>query len=184
MRTFNLLPRDQRGDLGRAPIDGGQQHAAGERQSGEQKQRRRKHRQRQPRHQPGAQELGDHHDAAGQRQAEKEQRQQAEEGHRLVVAEEGEDGEQDAVAVPVGVQLAGVLARSRAVAYRHLGHREALHHGLQRQLGLDLEPLRSEEHTSELQSRQYLVCRLLLEKKKKISLLSFYLKKKKQNSQN
>src|SRR3712207_9300389 len=28
--------------------------------------------------------------------------------------------------------------------------------------------LRSEEHTSELQSRQYLVCRLLLEKKKKI----------------
>src|SRR3712207_7430394 len=30
-------------------------------------------------------------------------------------------------------------------------------------------PLRSEEHTSELQSRQYLVCRLLLEKKKKRS---------------
>src|SRR3712207_8348570 len=28
---------------------------------------------------------------------------------------------------------------------------------------------RSEEHTSELQSRQYLVCRLLLEKKKKTS---------------
>src|SRR3712207_7612909 len=28
-----------------------------------------------------------------------------------------------------------------------------------------LPPLRSEEHTSELQSRQYLVCRLLLEKK-------------------
>src|SRR3712207_7831736 len=28
------------------------------------------------------------------------------------------------------------------------------------------EPMRSEEHTSELQSRQYLVCRLLLEKKK------------------
>src|SRR3712207_7668428 len=31
-----------------------------------------------------------------------------------------------------------------------------------------LELQRSEEHTSELQSRQYLVCRLLLEKKKKI----------------
>src|SRR3712207_7076710 len=30
----------------------------------------------------------------------------------------------------------------------------------------DLRELRSEEHTSELQSRQYLVCRLLLEKKK------------------
>src|SRR3712207_6775661 len=31
-----------------------------------------------------------------------------------------------------------------------------------------LDVFRSEEHTSELQSRQYLVCRLLLEKKKKI----------------
>src|SRR3712207_7351897 len=35
-------------------------------------------------------------------------------------------------------------------------HRAADHRG----------PTRSEEHTSELQSRQYLVCRLLLEKKK------------------
>src|SRR3712207_7002624 len=32
---------------------------------------------------------------------------------------------------------------------------------------LVVEVDRSEEHTSELQSRQYLVCRLLLEKKKK-----------------
>src|SRR5258707_3308976 len=32
--------------------------------------------------------------------------------------------------------------------------------------GLTLPQYRSEEHTSELQSRQYLVCRLLLEKKK------------------
>src|SRR3712207_7507779 len=31
---------------------------------------------------------------------------------------------------------------------------------------LSSSPSRSEEHTSELQSRQYLVCRLLLEKKK------------------
>src|SRR3712207_9589704 len=31
------------------------------------------------------------------------------------------------------------------------------------------EHARSEEHTSELQSRQYLVCRLLLEKKKNIA---------------
>src|SRR3712207_7848341 len=30
---------------------------------------------------------------------------------------------------------------------------------------------RSEEHTSELQSRQYLVCRLLLEKKKKRAMI-------------
>src|SRR3712207_8798673 len=29
---------------------------------------------------------------------------------------------------------------------------------------------RSEEHTSELQSRQYLVCRLLLEKKKQLTI--------------
>src|SRR5438105_6960073 len=34
-------------------------------------------------------------------------------------------------------------------------------------LGVDLQWLRSEEHTSELQSRVDLVCRLLLEKKKK-----------------
>src|SRR3712207_8995293 len=33
-----------------------------------------------------------------------------------------------------------------------------------------LIPCRSEEHTSELQSRQYLVCRLLLEKKKTYNL--------------
>src|SRR3712207_8168868 len=33
--------------------------------------------------------------------------------------------------------------------------------------------LRSEEHTSELQSRQYLVCRLLLEKKKYIPSFHF-----------
>src|SRR3712207_8092543 len=33
--------------------------------------------------------------------------------------------------------------------------------------GLRMLTSRSEEHTSELQSRQYLVCRLLLEKKKK-----------------
>src|SRR3712207_7282336 len=40
--------------------------------------------------------------------------------------------------------------------------------------GLDdarINSLRSEEHTSELQSRQYLVCRLLLEKKKTITQL-------------
>src|SRR3712207_6873843 len=35
-----------------------------------------------------------------------------------------------------------------------------------REAGLSSDA-RSEEHTSELQSRQYLVCRLLLEKKKK-----------------
>src|SRR3712207_8235866 len=40
------------------------------------------------------------------------------------------------------------------------------------------DDVRSEEHTSELQSRQYLVCRLLLEKKNKhydVSLASNYI---------
>src|SRR3712207_7556379 len=51
---------------------------------------------------------------------------------------------------PRGVGLAGAAgARRRA------------------QAGERLAGARSEEHTSELQSRQYLVCRLLLEKKKK-----------------
>src|SRR5690625_5523474 len=38
-------------------------------------------------------------------------------------------------------------------------------YNLNKSLGLDID--RSEEHTSELQSRGHLVCRLLLEKKKK-----------------
>src|SRR5947209_19539339 len=39
--------------------------------------------------------------------------------------------------------------------------------GTTRRRELPRQLRRSEEHTSELQSRQYLVCRLLLEKKKK-----------------
>src|SRR3712207_6967094 len=58
-----------------------------------------------------------------------------------------------------------------------------LHATILHLLGIDHERLtyrfnardRSEEHTSELQSRQYLVCRLLLEKKnKKITLAVTY----------
>src|SRR3712207_7209029 len=50
--------------------------------------------------------------------------------------------------------------RSLAISQRLLGTEEIIliHH-----------TDRSEEHTSELQSRQYLVCRLLLEKKQKTS---------------
>src|SRR3712207_9250138 len=48
-----------------------------------------------------------------------------------------------------------------AAAARHRHHRRPAA-GAEAQAG----PSRSEEHTSELQSRQYLVCRLLLEKKK------------------
>src|SRR5947209_13836988 len=55
--------------------------------------------------------------------------------------------------------------------FRSAGRAAAL--GLPARAGLlpdDKRAARSEEHTSELQSRQYLVCRLLLEKKKKNSL--------------
>src|SRR5215813_14394375 len=53
--------------------------------------------------------------------------------------------------------------------------------GLPRPAGVAtrLLPLRSEEHTSELQSRPHLVCRLLLEKKKKNNSTLLSLKKKK-----
>src|SRR3712207_7986203 len=46
----------------------------------------------------------------------------------------------------------------------------SLSHSGQSTAGSSEIRLRSEEHTSELQSRQYLVCRLLLEKKKNYSL--------------
>src|SRR5476651_422646 len=42
-----------------------------------------------------------------------------------------------------------------------------LHRILENRIKPQPKACRSEEHTSELQSRQYLVCRLLLEKKKK-----------------
>src|SRR3712207_7005409 len=78
--------------------------------------------------------------------------------------------------VPVAGQgaqeLLGHLHRGRveavadAAALARLGdHQAGL--GQQGQMLGDRLPGRSEEHTSELQSRQYLVCRLLLEKKKK-----------------
>src|SRR3712207_8991678 len=63
---------------------------------------------------------------------------------------------------------------------RLLGHRGHPGPGDRRRRGLPRplhdhqlrpeQPDRSEEHTSELQSRQYLVCRLLLEKKKKYTI--------------
>src|SRR5438445_13563637 len=60
---------------------------------------------------------------------------------------------------------------SLRIENRHCLERSAMRNGLR--LGRYLLALsscleRSEEHTSELQSRQYLVCRLLLEKKKKL----------------
>src|SRR5438445_6892643 len=52
----------------------------------------------------------------------------------------------------------GIMAKALDAPYEAGGRGQRLGH----------DP-RSEEHTSELQSRQYLVCRLLLEKKKKIA---------------
>src|SRR3712207_9222038 len=76
----------------------------------------------------------------------------------------------DALPIYVDDRLAGrvrplqaVLRRGRVVAQQPLGEDLA---PLDREGQADGDPLRSEEHTSELQSRQYLVCRLLLEKKK------------------
>src|SRR3712207_7812876 len=62
---------------------------------------------------------------------------------------------------PVPGDLAGGVPPVRDVPERGLGGRQV--RDREQRLGLDE---RSEEHTSELQSRQYLVCRLLLEKKK------------------
>src|SRR5215218_11287876 len=45
------------------------------------------------------------------------------------------------------------------------------------------QPVRSEEHTSELQSHSDIVCRLLLEKKKKIICEHLLFRKKKNNKQ-
>src|SRR5258705_9061467 len=52
------------------------------------------------------------------------------------------------------------LGRGAAFLHRHVAHRAGVE--------TPLRDRRSEEHTSELQSLRHLVCRLLLEKKKKI----------------
>src|SRR3712207_7417828 len=74
------------------------------------------------------------------------------------------------------VRLAGELERrQRSRRCRRRGHRTLARHQRRRVQGAKpiegtqraADRARSEEHTSELQSRQYLVCRLLLEKKKK-----------------
>src|SRR3712207_8807409 len=69
------------------------------------------------------------------------------------------------------------VAEGQRVVHAHVPFDEAADHPvfLARVVALEEHQLvallgrpRSEEHTSELQSRQYLVCRLLLEKKKKL----------------
>src|SRR5258707_9601218 len=62
-----------------------------------------------------------------------------------------------------GIAARGFVVRGVAVE-KAVRQREVNHVMIPRTIG---NVFRSEEHTSELQSRQYLVCRLLLEKKKK-----------------
>src|SRR3712207_6995141 len=61
-----------------------------------------------------------------------------------------------------GVKGAEQAIRDNQTTGRFLGHEYRLG---ERIVPTDGDLVRSEEHTSELQSRQYLVCRLLLEKK-------------------
>src|SRR5947209_17232388 len=58
------------------------------------------------------------------------------------------------------------LFRSQLISHPRRGDRAGCRHRANTSRDL---LLRSEEHTSELQSRQYLVCRLLLEKKKPLT---------------
>src|SRR3712207_8061880 len=76
----------------------------------------------------------------------------------------GRGGQRDA---RVGVQVVDVRGGHQAVHGGVDGRRRAAAAVQAEVEGGDHLVLRSEEHTSELQSRQYLVCRLLLEKKKK-----------------
>src|SRR3712207_7883247 len=66
------------------------------------------------------------------------------------------------LAVPLRVTRRPVYARKRGHRWLDATHPRLNRRGLLRRNG---GLWRSEEHTSELQSRQYLVCRLLLEKK-------------------
>src|SRR3712207_7518048 len=74
------------------------------------------------------------------------------------------------LARPRGDQRGRDLAGDLLASARHRSHHDGPHPpgGPACSCPLRAVPAeRSEEHTSELQSRQYLVCRLLLEKKKK-----------------
>src|SRR2546422_2052266 len=62
-----------------------------------------------------------------------------------------------------------VLATPTAVAHVRTLFPDGLQGATTFPIGVDTSRFRSEEHTSELQSRLHLVCRLLLEKKKKFN---------------
>src|SRR5258707_11885028 len=71
-----------------------------------------------------------------------------------------------------GLEMGTNRVRGRSIFARmadeyHRRHPSSAEEGCRRWYSSAIRAKRSEEHTSELQSRQYLVCRLLLEKKKK-----------------
>src|SRR3712207_8591008 len=66
----------------------------------------------------------------------------------------------------VAVGAISALKEGDVITSTHRGHGHAIAFGLD--VDLMAAELRSEEHTSELQSRQYLVCRLLLDKKNRL----------------
>src|SRR3712207_7433278 len=63
-----------------------------------------------------------------------------------------------------GLMCLGLLKNTSSHLWKNISLTLSLNTASQR-ISLEQSYLRSEEHTSELQSRQYLVCRLLLEKK-------------------
>src|SRR3989454_4679923 len=84
----------------------------------------------------------------------------------LITGITGQDGSYLAeLLLAKGYEVVGVVRRTSHDSYERIGHL------------LDRVHIRSEEHTSELQSPCNLVCRLLLEKKKKIRDMNNYVYK-------
>ncbi len=81
-------------------------------------------------------------------------RHQSKEGERPVVAKEGEDGDRDAVAVGKRVELGLAVAGAGTVDDGHLFDAEVVDERLDRELGLDLEPLRNEGRLLQQATRQ------------------------------
>src|SRR3712207_7848409 len=80
--------------------------------------------------------------------------------------------DRDAVENAINGMLTGLDPHSSYLNQRNYRDMQVQTRGEFGGLGIEVTQERSEEHTSELQSRQYLVCRLLLEKKHKAPMSS------------